>query len=295
MGHDGLQLSFEHATQKTLCKKGVPTVDDVFNASLTFWSLSDHHCTRHRRGMSSNGIFSSRRSALVYVTAALFVVAVATGGAALIGFQERVSLVLQNPITKPVDDGKLSIPYPGSTLPHEVIENVKSIAEQLRLDLVTDNPDVTMKTVKLMPARILSVRSDAVPEGYLVVELSDSAGNPSATIAYGVNGTFMAIRDARGQSYRKSLDLSEAFTRVQARVKHAVRGAEYVFFPNVAEPGGSIFAPLVQVSTDVGNVYLNSEGAAYTDDASPLSQELHSGAVLEPAKLSKRLRPVGAW
>lgn len=155
--------------------------------------------------------------------------------------------------TRSSGERQVSVPYPGSVTPNEVIENLTVLAQQLRLAHASPNPEIAMTTAQTRIRRLQRVNNELFPNDYLIVELADAAGNLSGTIA------------------------------------------RYVFFPNVAEPGGSLFTPLVEVDTEAGSLLLNSAGEAFTDRESPVAEEIQTGPPVLADRLRRPLRPLDRW
>jgi hypothetical protein len=186
------------------------------------------------------------------------------------------------------------VPFPGSVKPAEVIANVQAAAQQTHLLGVLDIPELATGNVRAR--RILEVKSDMPPPGYLVVELDDLGGKPLAKVAMTKGGVIISADDSRNSVERSSLDLSDATTKVQQKRGRAPISAEYVYFHNVAERGISICRPLVAVTTERGVLYFNSKGEAFAEDGSLLITELGARSpVLAPSAAIKHLRLIGQW
>lgn len=193
--------------------------------------------------------------------------------------------------------GRIVVPYPHSTAPARVLANVRKIVASIRLDEVAALPELSGP---LQVTRILQVRSEEPPPGYLLVELADTSGHPVANFAMTRGGEFIGVENARQGGRGRSLALDDASIRARVRMGEAINAMEYVYFTNTAEPGMSVFRPLVAISTNRGAVYLNSRGEAFVEISSPLATEL--GAV-ESSRLARApqaglryaLRSVGRW
>ena len=161
-------------------------------------------------------------------------------------------------------------PYPNSVAPAEVLANVKTAARYGHLGTGLNMVEIEMRDRDLRIRRILEVGSEMPPPGYLVVELEDVSGSSIADVAITRVGTLFGAQDVRTKTPRRALDLEDASYRVSARIGSVAQRAEYVFFPSAAEPGSSIFRPLVAVTTDRGAVYVNSAGATFVDEGAAI-------------------------
>jgi hypothetical protein len=192
--------------------------------------------------------------------------------------------------------GLILVPHPNSVLPNEVIDNVKKIIASAMLDKVASLPELIGE---LRAGRILQVRADQPAPGYLVVELEDMAGNAIANMAMTRAGEFMALESARGGGRGKSLALDEATSRARNHISKSLGNPEYVYFTNIAEPGISIFRPLVAIRTDDGYLYMNSRGEAFAEESSALAI-MFNGRAPQGAQQHKDsdllpLRYIGRW
>lgn len=193
--------------------------------------------------------------------------------------------------------GRVTVPHPNSVDPADVIQNIRVINRQTRLAEVAGIPELRGP---LRASRILRVRSDLPPPGFLVVELEDGVGHPIAMVAMTRAGELMAVEDSRNGTRGKSLDLDDASARVLRHRRQRPNAIEYVYFPNVVEGGLSVFRPLVAVGTERGTIYLNSRGEAFAEEGSPLVRNLT--AVITPSspsallgRLPVELRSLGRW
>ena len=189
------------------------------------------------------------------------------------------------------------VPFPDSIDPPEVMANIQEIVRKTGL-VEASGIEELGQAQNLRIRRIIRVRCD-IPEfspGYIVVELVNPASHPVATVAMTRTGALIGVEDVRGlANSSRSLDTADAVNRVRARRGRAPSSADYVYFFNVAEPGGSLFRPLVEVRTELGAIYLNSRGEAFIDDGSPLQAEVGESTVLRRGQLARILRAVGQW
>ena len=188
------------------------------------------------------------------------------------------------------------LPYPGSVQPNEVLQNIKvlvrdlDIAEQLKL------PELAMRNADLRVGRVLSVKSILIPGGYLVVELEEPSGRRIANFAMTRSGSYMMTEDLRTANLPRSLNLTDAASRVQGRRGRAPVAIEYEYFHNVAERGVSLCRPLVAVKTEEETVYLNSAGEAFVEEGSePADGKESRSESAKPPDAAKRLRSLGKW
>jgi hypothetical protein len=189
------------------------------------------------------------------------------------------------------------IPYPDSIEPAEVLANIKAVVGQTHLAEAMGIDELAMRHGELRIRRILQVRSEKPPPGFLVAELEGADGRPIANVAT-VRGLIIIAEDCRGRTMARSLDLSDAANRVRIRRGRVPLAAEYVYFDNVAERGVSETRPLVAVTTERGVIYLNSKGEAFAEERSPLVDE--SGGqqgtrALPAAPGVLPLRMLGQW
>jgi hypothetical protein len=201
-------------------------------------------------------------------------------------------------VERPTLDG-LKVPYPDSIQPAEVLANLKAAVEHSHLAEAMGIEELTMRRGELHARRILQVKSDTPPPGFLVVELEDLAGNPIASVAITRRGVILTAQDNRGRTTAgRSLDLDDAVRRARGRLGRDPLSVGYVYFDNVAEHGVSEFRPLVAVTTEQGAIYLNSKGEAFAEEGSLLVEEF--GGVRGTRSLPvpagvRHLRSLGQW
>jgi hypothetical protein len=187
----------------------------------------------------------------------------------------------------------MPIPHPGATEPAAVVRNIKAIVRHTNIG-VSEIPELASDDIRAR--RVLEVRSELPPPGYLVVELEDSRGNRIANFAVTKLGNVVMVEDQRNFVEPRPLELKEAAARVQVRRGETPTSIEYVYFNNVAEPGLSYCRPLIAVKTRQGVVYLNSVGEAF-EDADPAVFAAEKSSVERP-RLGRRarvLKALGKW
>ena len=225
----------------------------------------------------------------VVAAAIVHVCVVTSDDAVLSGKELREGKPSSQPAPTPVAQSErrplngVRVPYPGSAVPQQVVANIAAAATQTHLAGFLGVPDVA--TGKLVAHRVLQVKSDEPPAGYLVAELYDSKGNAVVRVAITRNGDIMGAEDLRGIKFSKPLDLADAADRVKRRRGRDATLVEYEYFNNVAEGGVSVLRPLTVVRTERGAVYFNSRGEAFVEDDTPIQAEFQA---VEP---SRRLPP----
>lgn len=188
----------------------------------------------------------------------------------------------------------LSIPYPGALDPPHVLDNVKALLNQTNYGRRI--PELRDPAVRLRVGRILEVEYDFIPGGYLVVELFDGGRRHLANFAMQPDGTPLVLEGVSDDAEKsKSLDLSDASSRVQRARGKGPKKIHYRYFHNIAEHGVSYCRPLVVATLDEGEVFLNSQGEAFVEEGTPLSREM--GALIRRSPVPQRIRlvRVGAW
>ena len=194
----------------------------------------------------------------------------------------------------------VTVPYPDSVEPVEVLANVRAEIQRNRIAEDMRMPELAMRNGELQVRRILQIKSEKLPRAYLVVELERLSGDLVAIVGLTRGGVFMGAEDCRPcptQGYRP-LDLADAAARVSGRQVGTPRSVEYVYFDNFAEGGFSRFRPLVAVTTERGVVYLNAKAEAFTEEGSPLIEEFHKDQgtwALGDRPGLRHLRPLGPW
>jgi hypothetical protein len=153
-----------------------------------------------------------------------------------------------------------------------------------------------MRHDELKAARILDVVSLGERPHYYVVELERRTGGYVASVAITTEGQPMGIEGPTPAPMPGSLDISVASQRTFNRTSQSPRNARYAYAPNSAEPGSSIYRPLVAVETAEGLVFFNSRGQAFQEG--PQAETRRADAKL-PGRGSRRngldLMPVPGW
>lgn len=179
-------------------------------------------------------------------------------------------------------------PFPGAVEPAKVLANVlASLKASGGGERAPQIAAFKRGEASLTVRRVLKVRSDILPPGYVVVELLNSNGDWIANYAMKDDGTPIALEDlvptdspsnlkspASAGSQRSPLDSPAAAQAVARRVGAEPGQAEYVYFHNTVEPGFSVCRPLLAIPFPRGTVYVNSLGEAFVDDDSPLITDL---------------------
>lgn len=170
--------------------------------------------------------------------------------------------------------GSPSVPFPRASTERELLANFAYIVSNTSL---VEASGVAELRKELRVSRLLKVRSEVVPPGYYVIELSDRGGNPVATAALTREGQFIALEDNRTADRGRPISLERARESVRNRVGPPVGSSEseYVYFVSAAEGGFSVLRPLAAVRDGSGRiVYFNSEGRAFLVAGSDLESSL---------------------
>lgn len=168
------------------------------------------------------------------------------------------------------------VPHPYTTKPSEILANIAAVARQTNLEELMEMNGLAMRNNELRARRILDVKSLSKYFGpdYYLVELEDLRGVAFANVVVTKAGTVDGVQDVRGKDLPRALDLQIAKKNVSARLGAATTNARYVYAMSMAEPGSSMYRPLVAVETAKGTVYFNSSNEPFAEAGSQLQKEL---------------------
>jgi hypothetical protein len=219
------------------------------------------------------------------------------------GSNRSVAQPTPRPATTRVPDGEerptfdgISVPYPGSVSPAQVLANIQAVARQTHLADHMILPELANGELRVR--RLLQVKSDTPPPGFLLAELDDQEGHATVDVAITRNGVILGAQDVRGKSPARAMDLAHVRSISQQRLAKQPLTVEYQYFHNVIEPGYSLFRPIVVVTTERGELFFNSQGQVFAEEGSPYLTQFGVRAGRDVAHLPprmKRLHQLDRW
>jgi hypothetical protein len=176
-------------------------------------------------------------------------------------------------------DSGLHVPYPNTNKPAEILANIAAFARQTTWTQPSGMDALKAADTQLRARRILDVKSLAAMFGpdYYLVELDDLTGVPYARVMITKAGLIDALIDERGKTIDKALDLSVVSEKVQQHGLGPGTNCRYVYAMSAADPGSSVYRPLVAVDTPKGTVYYNAKGQPFAEAGSELDKEASTG------------------
>jgi hypothetical protein len=160
----------------------------------------------------------------------------------------------------------ISIPKPWATSRDDIIANFRAGIARTGMDRIPGMEKLTMQDSDWTVRDVIPVTSLGTHANYYLLHIVDRTGFIVAAGAITEEGWLMGLEDSLGREHHRPMPLAaaEAAVRGHGANAHGLR-SRYVYAPGNLEPGGSVFAPLVEVDDQATgrSTYINTRGERF--------------------------------